>query len=491
MPETSSFSEFEDLLRRSMATPEADPLALQALRERFLSQGTAALGQGQPAARRTSPARNFFSRRPAWQWALVGLIVLIALALAVPGAVKALRQFFGYIPGIGVIEEAPSILILSEPVQVEQRDVLVTVEQAVSTAEKTVVIYRFSPPENNESGAPGAAPDASPGLRLSGGETLPVKLGRRLPATNGEILYALEFAPLPAGVESVTLELPRLAGMVPGAGPENWQIPLRFRPGDPAQIALPVVEVEPTPVLPTATSAPETPILAKTQAEVLPTPDARGFRLALEKTVELPDGYLLMGSLVWADASIQQYAVSLGEPVVLDTAGKEIPSEYASPETFPQVGERRLYWARKVLTREFLSPLRLEFYLQVQETVDATFTFDPGASPREGQVWNLNQPIQAGQHALTVTSARYTQPGEGLTGIEFTFAAAPGVTGAMVYEQSRPPAGGGGGGGIPRDNLPFTSSMIFEGDLPGGPMTVVVHSLDVLVSGEWIVTWTP
>ena len=109
----------------------------------------------------------------------------------------------------------------------------------MATAEKTVIVYRFNPPEIKEGSGQGTTPDDHPRLRLSDGSGLDVIVGRHQPAQNGEIVYALDFAPLPGGARAVTLELPRLAGMPPGSAPENWQIPLQLRPGDPSQIALP------------------------------------------------------------------------------------------------------------------------------------------------------------------------------------------------------------------------------------------------------------
>lgn len=518
MPEMNIPSEFEQQLRQALDVPEPDSAALNALRARFIAQGAAQLRSpngtvdAAGAASRPAPSAlakpflHWFSRSLAWRFALVLLAVLIVLASLSPQVVKALRGLFGYLPGVGMVDQSAEVRILDEPVYLTHGEIPLTVEQAFGTPEKTVVVYQYQAPPldgMNHQQTEVITPDR-PALILPDGSRMEVVVGRRQPGESGVIRYALEFGPLPAEVTTVVLHLDRLAGMPPELSPKDWAIPLRFKPGDPSEILFPVTDYELTAAPTTGAPADSQPAPAASADDIPaepgspavepvihPTP-AYGASLQIEKSVELPDGYLLMGSLRWSDPSIKQYDLSLGLPEIRDANGQAVEYEVAPVDDFPQPGELRQNWAFKIPGKTFAAPLQMEFFVTRREAANVPFTFDPGPNPRNGQTYDLNIELPVNAHQVKVVSARYENPAPNNHFFLFTLSAGSDVIGALIIDPTNPVMGGGGGGsGVPLTGVPFTSGLLVEGELLHGPLSLQIASLDVLIPGDWVINWSP
>lgn len=403
---------------------------------------------------------------------MLAVLLALLILLALSGVAYAIGRSLGYIPGVGVIDQNVSILVVGYPMVIEREGVTLTIEQVAATSEKTTVIYRHT---EQSLDAVAANPDTiedDPSIRLPDGSQLHVIIGRRQPSDGNGILYALEFPPLPAGVTDITLVIPRLAGLLPGQGPEDWQIPLHLQEGDPSQIVYPVVEYEASPTV----ASPNAP--------------AYGISIALDKAVDLPDGYILMGNMQWTDASLQQNYVTADILSVTDANGQPVNYEYAQPDSYPQPNELRQNWAYAIKAKNFAAPLRLAFYVQMHETANAEFQFDPGQNPQNGQTWNLNLSLPVNNRTLQITSAKADiYPSN--WNLEFTITSDSNVVGMEIIDLQHPPMGGGGGGGAPQSNVPFMSSVGGEGAFPNNPMTLAIVGLDVMVPGDWAITWTP
>ena len=502
MPEMNIPPEFEQQLRQALHVPEPGSASLNTLRERFITQGAAQLrspngAAGHPArpAQAGPPRPWFLSLSLAWRFALVLLAVLALLAAFSPQVVNALRGLFGYIPSVGVVDQSDTVLVLDKPVEATLGQIPLTVERAFATREKTVVVYQYKAPAwdgRKYQQAEPLAPDR-PALLLPDGSRLEGLAGRRQQADNGAIRYALEFGPLPLKVTTVTLQLDRLAGMPPELSPKDGSIPLRFKPGDPSEILFPVTVYEPT-AAPTA-AAPAELQPAQSPAAVEPTTRAApayGESIVLEKSVELPDGYLLMGSFRWTDPSVGQNDLELGMPVISDGMGQTIEYEMAPVDTYPQPGELRTNWAFKIPGKTFAAPLRVEFYVTLHEAASVPFPFDPGPNPRDKQTYDLNVDLPVNAHPVKIVSASYQKLPPNNHLFLFTLSADAYVIGARIIDPANPPMGGGGGGnGIPLTAVPFSSGVVLEGDLPQGPLSLQITGLDVLVPGDWVITWSP
>jgi len=497
MPEMNIPKEFEQQLRQALNVPEPDSATLNTLRERFIALGTAQLGS--PNVTKSLPVRSvqakttrsWFSRSLAWKFALVLLVLVVLFASFSPAVVNALRSLLGYLPGVGTVEQIAEVRILEAPVQVTHGKIPLTVEQAFVTPEKTVVVYQYNVPPldgmNLEQTEP-ISPDR-PALILPDGSRMEVVLGRRQPAENGIIRYALEFGPLPADVTTVVLHLDRLAGLPPESSPKDWAIPLRFKPGAASEILYPVTEYEPT-VTPTA-DFPTKPSSAAADPATRATP-VDGASIQLEQSVELPDGYLLMGSFRWSDPSVRQDALSLGMPIIHDANGLTIEYELAPLDSYPQPDELRRNWAFKIPDKTFAAPLKITFYATLRLATSIPFTFDPGSNPHNEQMYDLNIELPVNGHQVKIVSARYENPAPNNHYFLFTLTSDDDVIGANIVDPANPAMGGGGGGGsTPVTGVPFSSNLFIEGELPQRPLSLQIASLEVLIPGDWVITWSP
>lgn len=487
MPEQKYPPEFEIQVRKSLNVPEPETKKLDSLRAQFIARGKAALKAGlQPDSAPNpfrpekepnmieinTPERKTFMTTVRARPALVILIALLLL-LALSGVAYAIGRSLGYIPGVGVVEQTPSILILDKPVTVERDGVTLTVEQVFATSEKTTVIYRHvEQPIDTITINPENYQEDKPALILPDGNKLDVIVGRRQPSDGNGILYALDFPPLPEGVSDITLELTRLAGLMPGQGPENWQIPLHLIKGDPSQIVYPVVEYEASPTV------------------ASPNAHTYGISISIDKAVDLPDGYILMGNMQWTDASLQQNYITTDILSITDANGQPVNYEYAQPDSYPQPAELRQNWAYAIKTKNFAAPLKLAFYVQTRETANATFQFDPGLNPQNGQTWDLNINVPVNSHVVQIDSVEAgIYPSN--WNLEFTMTSDANVVGAEIVDPKNPPMGGSGGGGVPQINTPFIRSVGGNGTFPFNPLSFAITGLDVIVPGDWTITWTP
>jgi hypothetical protein len=114
--------EFEEKVRKALPVPFPASSFVNDLRSKLLSS----------AAQKPSPAKRFF-KRPAWQWGLVILVVLLITFLAVgpQRVVAAMQKLFGYIPGVGMVSQDAPLRVLAEPVTVERDGITLTVSQVV------------------------------------------------------------------------------------------------------------------------------------------------------------------------------------------------------------------------------------------------------------------------------------------------------------------------------------------------------------------------
>ncbi|MHB0875121.1 MAG: hypothetical protein ACYC5O_03645 [Anaerolineae bacterium] len=232
----------EARLEAHFGAPAPDPAFVVRLQERLSTSTSPALPHVGPLA---GPARGAWRR-----WGLAAAVIVVALAgaLAAVGprtALAQLRQWLGYVPGIGFVDLENS-RVLPAPVAVTQGTVTLTVEQALARPGETTVRLRIDglPAEP----AASAGPD-DPGLAL----LLPD--GQVLAATGWRARWGeatVTFPPLPESVFRADLTVARLPLVAAGLAPEHWRVPLVLRPagGD----AMPAAVVAPySPALPPQT----------------------------------------------------------------------------------------------------------------------------------------------------------------------------------------------------------------------------------------------
>jgi hypothetical protein len=479
MSELPATPEFDGLMMALFEMPEPETSFASALREQFVTTGAARKDRNKIVAR-------FFPVSPRLAWgAVIGLVLAILMLLGTaPSVATALKRLLRYIPNAGSVEQSTTLRMLAEPVQVQREDVTVTVEQLVAGGERTVVVYRHVEPavDYEQYVPPSEYKDDRPALILPDGSRLEVRLGRRLPSDGNGILYALEFDPIPSDVMELTLSLTRLVGLPPGAGLEDWEIPLKLKPA-PEGTGYPVIEV------------PETRSDQPSPGSGEFEQTARyGISVAIEKYAEMPDGYLLDGSLRWTDPDIPEYGVIPLATYLLDANGNDVLQEDGVSELMLASDSKRYPLAYKLTGKDFEWPLTLLVdAVEVRFPSSAEFRFDFDPNMDAEQIVDLNIDIPTDNSVIHVNSVRMFRNFDGTVGLEFALRADdPQVIGVTLIDKENM-SGGGGGGGVPPipDRDVFTSTIYYENGPPSSPVSVMVKDIALLVEGPWQVTWEP
>ncbi|MBM3179395.1 MAG: hypothetical protein FJZ86_03475 [Chloroflexi bacterium] len=483
-------TKIEEMVKNISDVPEPDAVFLNSLREQFIAKGIAAAQKNTETKMKQTTRRGFLTPRLAWGLAIALLIATLAMLASSPTIVNALKRMFGFVPGIGVVEET-SLRVLAAPLSAEKDGVALNIVQIAASSEKTIVVYEYPAIEidYNTFQPPATFKEDNPALLLPDGTRLDVRSRRRIssdiPKTVG---YWLEFPPLPDNINNATLELTRLAGMEPGAAPEDWSIPFQVIPAPPGTI-LPVEPANETEsASPSATeaetSSPQTP----------PTVDpAYGIKSTLESFVRMDDGYLLIGSVQWDANTYPAYAVDpmLDYATVTDAAGKSIEFEVIYGVETPQNEEFRSYWAIKIADTNFQPPLEISITSMVVNFNAGTFQFDPGTNPQPGQSLPLNADVLiAGKNVHFSEAQLNREQSDNTLYFVFTAQTEPNFLGdlyvTMPIHQCM-----GGGGGYPTD--PSAELQIYtylcRPDLPPGLLDVQIGGADIF--GTWVVTWQP
>ena len=123
-------TQLEDKIRAAIAVPQALPEFVNRLHAELMHQ----------ADLKNRKVLRPFYLRPAWIAFLAVITLLIGSTLIIgPQRVyAAVRQLFGYIPGVGIVDQSAPIRVLAEPVAVTRSGITLTVTEALLSADKTV-----------------------------------------------------------------------------------------------------------------------------------------------------------------------------------------------------------------------------------------------------------------------------------------------------------------------------------------------------------------
>ncbi len=394
---------------------------------------------------------------------LVAMLIALFILLALSGVAYAISRSLGYIPGIGIVDQSMSIRVLAEPVSQTRDGITITVSDVVLTSSKIVVVYTVDniPQEklSRDVAAPGCGskPANRTQLKLPDG-TLQDHLGYEAGGWGTGYKSTYTFAPLSADVNDAVLIIPCIEGALPGALPEQWELPLRFIPAPSEMTIVPVIEV---------TSSQE------------PTTDESP--LMIEKIVETDRGFILIGTFnstgLLRGASAMDFSTY---PVFTDANGQEVLYDFAtsqleSPVERPPAGS--FPWAFEIINKQHAYPLTMTVSAVAAQYSgsSASFEFDPGPNPQEGQAWDLNQDIELAGFPVRVLKAIRTADG-----YSFDFVSATMFHGVSLAIGNSLPAGAGLG-----DPGHFISVVRFEGEVPSGKLTVQASNPVVAISGNW------
>ena len=397
---------------------------------------------------------------------VVAMLIALLILLTLSGVAYAIGRSLGYIPGIGIVDQSTPIRMLAEPVSQTRDGIKITVSDVVLTSSKTVVIYTVEniPQEklSRDVAAPGCGSKPEEHTLLTTSENLiPKDLGYEMSSWGAGYKVRHIFAPLPANINDAVFIIPCIEGSLQGTLPENWELPLQFIPAPPNMTVVPVVEVTPSQE---------------------PTSDNP---LKLEKIVETEMGYIFVGT--FDSTSLPQGAQAMDFstfPIFTDADGQDVIYDFANfqldqPTELPPVGS--FPWAFEVIGKDHAYPLTMTVSAVAAQYSEssASFEFDAGPNPQEGQVWDLNQDIELAGFPVRVVKVIRTADG-----YSFDFESAAMFHGVSLAIENSLPAGSGLG-----EPGHFISLVRFEGEVPSGKLTVQASNPVVAISGNWQIQW--
>jgi hypothetical protein len=436
---------------------------------------------------------------------LSGTVVLVILILLLlTGVAYAVGIKLGYIPGIGVVDVGNQLRVLAEPVSQMRDGITITITQAVSSADKTVIVFKveglrtdqYSPLE------PLNTCTATDELRLSNGESVQISEGTSSVSEKG-FESSETFMPASKGLNQATLFIPCIQGaLVPGTLPEKWELPLRFVPAPPEMTVVPVSVV----TMPSSAPSPEMTTAPDANLTPVPTPKfgtsiAPQNPFSIAKVIDIGDSYILIvdfklpapsQTTEWysrnnfednlSDGNGQEVRYEPDQFLVQSLAGAELPISNDPHEEF------LLY----KIAKGFVPPLYLHWSYQSEYAANSVapyiFEFNAGANPRPGQEWKLDKKFQWAGHTIHLIKVTAIQNGYSFSfGPEEALVAgySVGIEGYTVD----PSAGFGGGGGDADDGHNLT--LIYS-KMPKGKLKIVLSRL--ILKGEtkdWTLNWIP
>lgn len=430
-----------------------------------LWQQIAAHPRQQPAPSRR--AAHLFAR-PVWAVSIVLLICVIGIAVVGPQrVVAAFSSLFGYVPGIGFVQDTNTIRMVDAPVRVERDSVIVTVESGLADAQGVHLSLKvdglstdkfvYSPSLSEKK--------VEPYLQLPSGQH--IQLISSLSSRGKETIAKYLFGVIPVDVDQVILVLPNLPGLEEGEAAENWQIPLNLRnlnQKDRVTASLPV--------------------------EVL-SEKRNGITLVLEEAVQEVDYTILKVRLDTGNPSIAPNNEWWNQLTLTDQDGKIYPLT-DTPTVDPNNATTRVLktTALRGTARLALTLRNLDLSIGFPNPESAPgFRFDPGQSPHSGQIWDLNQTIEANNYKLHFLRAVLIQEEQGGALFRFALDPQPGLStlllGCGVHDGC-----GGGSASVWNGVGPLQSDLSFS-TIPNQPFSVRVETLMISVEGPWQVNWQP
>lgn len=463
MQDNHPSSEFEYLIREAVYEPDARPEFVGRLRSELANLPL-----------RSKPRLMF---QPAW--AMGFAILLLVIVLSTPGVARALKQWLGFVPEIGLVEQSPQLRILRSPVSVTRDGITLTVEQVIAEKDSIELAYSVSgiPAGMLRSQADQSAgqdlycsgADMYPNLQLDDGTVLasdPMPLGGRW-RTDGYIAGHSFSTVLPGAENQVTFLLTCLQDTNRKVAPTEWSVPLTLvaAPAD-YVIGEPVYEVDPTTV---------------TQ------PVNSGITFEVEGVVPQDDGVHIFFNFTSADDSSSYLAVRPAKMFVVDSTGAQIELINVLPwSPFDQI-ER---WEYRTVSMPAKGDLVIIiegaqiFYL----AQDLKFEFTPGDQLKLGQTRDLGYEFEINGYALTVESARWIEL-DGHPGFKFTIASNSPDVKLSAELMDMTPSGMWSTTGNPEPAQSITTGFVYESTIPE-TIQVTFNTIHVQIDGTWQAGWT-
>ncbi|HET9911240.1 MAG TPA: hypothetical protein VFQ13_05075 [Anaerolineales bacterium] len=395
----------------------------------------------------------------------VAILIVLLTLLALSGVVYALGKVLGYIPGVGLVDQSMPLRVLAEPVSQTRDGITLTVEEALLSADKTVIRFRDDNISSDKLVQDGSGCDMSAELKLPDGTSLQTVGGFGLDSWSTGHESRFTFAPVPANVNEAIFVLPCIQSALPGTLPENWELTLRFSPAPADMTVAPVIEV------------------TSPQNVSVESP------MVLEKIIETEKGYILAGKFRSVSLPQDSKAVQFSSwPKITDASGQDVPFMLANIELdlpFDETDKGVFPWAFELDGKSFNWPLTIIVEAVVVEYSDAQaqFEFDTGPNPQNEQVWPLDIDIELAGYPVRVLQAIRTPDG-----YMFNFES---KSPAMFHGVDLAIGNSSQGFSGMDSPINFSSSVSFAGEISSGKLNIILTRPLVALPGEWKLEWKP
>ena len=433
---------------------------------------------------------------------LMSVLIAVVALILLTGVVYAIGKVTGYIPGVGFVQTS-SLRILTEPVTVETDGLAITISEIIADSDHTFVAYSVDGIVVPKMDRPTCG--AIPSLQLPDGSTLNI-LGVDDGGPQGvqagstmRLEQSVTYSSIPADMNDITLTFPCI--LPEGTGPENWHISLHLSPA-PKNYATPAVEIGATFVASNPTfvvlSTPTTDMRiftpeASGTLPAMPTP-ANGSGLHLDKVIELPASYILVGNFTDAGDLPGALEINLDPhedlPHIEDSAGNSIAfkvREDIQPENMLS-GVR--YWAYEI-AKPVQGPLTITLdQVNIATFYTFEFQFDADADPQMGQKWELNLPVRLGKYEYVMDSVEAIENGylfkyHSGTDVPKGTSLLFNLIGHTPEQDSSELRDG-------ETMVTYSEKLTYASPLPTGQLTVMLTSMETApLRGPWTLTWTP
>jgi len=428
---------------------------------------------------------------------LIALFVLLALS----GAAYALGRVFGYVPGVGLVENDSGMRVLVEPVSVTRDGVTLMVAQALVYSDHVQLVYGVKgiAPENDSStftteqlnsmdqtafcGGATTMPfsDNDARLRLPDGTFINRTMDMsKYPENVFAMKPAFEVA-VPADATEITLVLKCIMWARLGAVPENWEVPLKLKyvPAG-TVIGQPVLDVTPS---------------------VSSSVHDNGITVGLDKVVPQDDRYSFYFTITPDESKDAALAYFPASASVVDATGQKIALIYMSPP--PVTHDVAEPWELQSVARPAYGPYTFvldKILVDYAEDGSNVVEFDLGVNPQVEQIWNINQILHLAGTDVKVISATLVESDPRIQslpantqGIKFAFEAADGKTPftiSLMEFLNRNISNGA----LPfSDNIElapkYALTLFYPNGLPTGKVRFAVDKQTVMVTGNWQLAW--
>jgi hypothetical protein len=418
--------------------------------------------------RRAEIMRN----RPIRRW----MIVLFVLALSAC-VIFAAGRSFGYIPGIGMVEQSGGIRILREPVSATQNGVSVTVEKVVADSTRTSILYRiegvYDPPRCTEPPAL-RLPDGSRLTFLGGG-------GGGMDSAGGGFETLYTFPPIPAQILSVTFLSPCQLPSI--------ELTLIHASADYASPAIKRTAAFDS-------SGPPPPVASAYAPATIATPFPLKTGLYLDQVFELESAYILIGNFTdtgdLPGRLITENPLAATGIYFTDSSGGRVPFIPWYDIQPPAESANVWYWAY-----EIPKPVKGPLTITVPGIRIATEEFvqipqDVGQDPRPGQTWGLDASVKLGGHIFFLEDVTAVENGytvRYLSEILKTSDAAFGfeIIGTTITSSSSVESG------HPKGRMfEYSETFLYPNARPKGELIFRLWlSQTMEIPGPWKLTWDP